>query len=242
MYQILIIDADEENRIHLSTEFKKNGYEVFETDSADQGLDIIKTKAISLVILDYDISSKERTQFFHFIQTSEQYKDLPIFLVGSVSTLSREKAYSHGAVATVRRPFNLNSLFTQVKKHLHSPMERLLTLQSAQSADDSKLPAIESSHISVKNLGKGGFSVRIATAASFIEGQKVQFDLPIENSGNTPLKGIGVVRYISSSQNNQSERGIGIEFESLEKTSLATFAQEVEKSKPKAYVPGSFHS
>lgn len=70
--KVLIVDDDDAVRISLSLHFEDIGYEVFEADSAEQALDLIKSVGPQLAVVDLRLPKMDGIELIRSIKCNER--------------------------------------------------------------------------------------------------------------------------------------------------------------------------
>ncbi len=127
--KILIIDDDQDFRISIGTLLKSHNYEVIESESGKQGLEMIKTNRPDLIVLDIMMETIDEgyllNQIIKFQKEYEEFKSLPILMVSSIQQdpLSRfPKAAGEVEMITpdyyMTKPVDIPKFLEMVKKLL----------------------------------------------------------------------------------------------------------------------------
>lgn len=115
MTRILIIDDEIEMHWALERALVQDGYEVVKTISGAEGLAIISSQDINLVLLDYKMP--EMTGLEVLEQIRSQWPNLPvIFMTGYNSIATATDSMAFGTTAYVSKPFRLDDLRLTIKK------------------------------------------------------------------------------------------------------------------------------
>ncbi|HEB75649.1 MAG TPA: response regulator [Nitrospirae bacterium] len=117
-YSILVVDDDAAVRDVLVTLLKDVGYEVVDTGSPEEALDLVSKKTFDLVLSDIlmpEMDGLALLKKIHF-----KVPDLPVILLTAYPDLELSiEALKHGAHDFIIKPFNLEYVLHAVKKALN---------------------------------------------------------------------------------------------------------------------------
>jgi excisionase family DNA binding protein len=113
---ILLVDDDERMRELVRTELEREGYDVQEAASADEGLASIETRKPELVLLDVMMPHVDGWEMLRRIQERYGAGAIPVLMFsGQVDEKARRQAASSGARGFIGKPFDLAELVEQAK-------------------------------------------------------------------------------------------------------------------------------
>lgn len=113
---ILVIDDDAMNLRMAEFILTKNHYAVRKADSGQKGIDILKTEAVDLTLLDIEMPVMNGIETLEKIRAEKKIqKSRVMILTASVSDEIREKADALGAAGYIRKPFLPAELQAQVE-------------------------------------------------------------------------------------------------------------------------------
>lgn len=225
---VLITDSDPENRAYLREEFESQNFMVLEAEDAQETLNVLSTHQVGAVILDLELSKQQRDSLMAEI-LSGRYGNPLVFLMVSPSVLTREEAYALGAAGVLSKPIAPENLIARVRDTLVPAPIRW----KREAGSERKRHTLEASVFKLQ-LGRGGFA--LAAEKELIEGEVVEFALEIKDSDHWTLHGTGIVRYVNLHTGRRG-RALGIEFESLDDSSLVRFMDSTTSSLPPTYIP-----
>jgi len=124
--QILVVEDNTEIRELIRDVLTLNGYEVTTADDGLQGLACFKKKKkFDLIILDYNMPRMAGSELLELIRaTPEGRKQAVIFLSAEQMLDPIYKAYDHGIVEWIPKPFTPGALLTKVAAHLKAPKKK----------------------------------------------------------------------------------------------------------------------
>jgi excisionase family DNA binding protein len=113
---VLVVDDDDRMRELVRVELEREGYDVQEAASADEGLSSIATRTPELVLLDVMMPHVDGWEMLRRIQERHGVGAIPVLMFsGQVDEDARRQAASSGARGFVGKPFDLDELVEQAK-------------------------------------------------------------------------------------------------------------------------------
>lgn len=122
--KVLIVDDDADFRTAVSTFLETHGYLVIQAADGRQGLTLARIEKPDLVLMDVVMS--ERTEGFFAVQElrhSEEFKDLPVFVLTSL--YSKESEFQIAPDASwlahnefFHKPVDLPLLLEKIRQHI----------------------------------------------------------------------------------------------------------------------------
>jgi excisionase family DNA binding protein len=113
---VLLVDDDARMRELVRTELEREGYDVQEAASADEGLTAIETRKPELVLLDVMMPHVDGWEMLRRIQERHGAGAIPVLMFsGQVDADAERQAASSGARGFVGKPFDLEELLEQAK-------------------------------------------------------------------------------------------------------------------------------
>ena len=115
MKKILVIDDDPMNLRMATFLLTKQSYEVVTAGSGDEGLKILDTTPVDLILLDIEMPGMDGIETFQYIMV--EHIEIPvIFLTASTDTKNVIEALRLGAVDYITKPFVPEDLLGRVSK------------------------------------------------------------------------------------------------------------------------------
>lgn len=130
---ILIVDDDSGTRNSIYEFIDMAGYKSFETSSAEEALEIIKTNTIHVVITDIRLPGMNGLELTDLIKNS--YDTDVIVITGYIGDYSYEEAINKGASDFVSKPIRFEELLLRLRRVLRErniTKERALMLKRLQ--------------------------------------------------------------------------------------------------------------
>ena len=113
---ILLVDDDERMRALVRLELERQGYEVQEAASADEGLAAIEVRRPQLVLLDVMMPHVDGWEMLRRVQERYGVGAIPVLMFsGQVDEDGQRQAASRGASGFVGKGFDLDELVDQAK-------------------------------------------------------------------------------------------------------------------------------
>jgi excisionase family DNA binding protein len=113
---VLLVDDDEAMRELVRTQLEREGYDVQEAASADEGLAAIESRKPELVLLDVMMPHVDGWEMLRRIQERHGAGAIPVLMFsGQVDDAARRQAASSGARGFVGKGFDLDELVEQAK-------------------------------------------------------------------------------------------------------------------------------
>ena len=116
---ILLVDDDERMRELVRIELEREGYDVREAASADEGLAAIEERKPELILLDVMMPQVDGWEMLRRIQARHGAGAIPVLMFsGQVDEAAQRQAASIGARGFVGKGFDLDDLVGQAKSIL----------------------------------------------------------------------------------------------------------------------------
>lgn len=133
-YAILIVDDSLPMRSVIKRTIKAAGYgnaRIFEAENGEQGLGILKSNWIDLILSDYNMPVMNGLEFLKSVQADDLYKDIPFIVVSTEGHALKIKEFMNcGAFGYITKPFTAEEIRDLIVKHLGET-------DYEQEADDS---------------------------------------------------------------------------------------------------------
>jgi len=117
MATVLIIEDDEKSRRLLSDVLSYHGYEILQTDRGEDGMTMMASSAIALVLMDIQLPGISGFEALARIRASEALRNIKVVAVtASVLDTDRRRILDAGFDGYVPKPVNLRELLGTVQK------------------------------------------------------------------------------------------------------------------------------
>lgn len=118
---VLLVEDSNTIRHIIKIYLLKLNLDFIEADRAEQGLRLLETHPVNLVIADVHMPGRDGLEFLRRVRAHprETLRQVPIvMLTGSKSADLEEKALQAGASEFVRKPISIDALGAVVRRHL----------------------------------------------------------------------------------------------------------------------------
>ncbi len=117
--QILIIDDDSEVAKMMTDMLESENYRVSYAPDGVRGVDHANRHRVDLILMDISMPIMSGIWFCDAFKKKPQTRNIPIIMVSGLGDEDiKQKAYSVGAVAYLKKPFKAAELLELVKKNL----------------------------------------------------------------------------------------------------------------------------
>ena len=111
---VLVVDDDNGIREVIQEALESEGYDTCAASNGKEALKILSWRAdIGLVLLDLTMPVMSGSEFIKAVQSDFILSDTPIVVLSAVA----DEKNSNGAIAYLRKPLELCSIFDLVEKH-----------------------------------------------------------------------------------------------------------------------------
>jgi CheY-like chemotaxis protein len=119
MKKILVIDDNETNIYLMGFILRKNGYEVIEVRTGEEGVGLAIKEKLDLILMDIQLPGIDGLEATRKIRESEVDVEIPIIALTSYAmTGDREKALKAGCTGYIEKPINTDTFMSEVEKYL----------------------------------------------------------------------------------------------------------------------------
>jgi len=138
---ILVVEDNENARRLLDTILRSSGYEVTLAPDAEEGLRILETATIDLVLLDLFLPGADGIQFLRLRAEMEPDRQPPVIVVSATEDMDtlRPQLRELGAKLALRKPFDVQELLDGVSQYATKRAAKVAT--PAASAAKAAAPA-----------------------------------------------------------------------------------------------------
>jgi CheY-like chemotaxis protein/Tfp pilus assembly protein PilZ len=238
--RVLIVDDEPDLREIIAFDFEAAGYVV---DCAEDGLTAWKALSESkydVVVSDIRMPNSDGVSLLKKVKSGGR-GDVPVMVfITGYSDLSLDEAYHLGIDGFFSKPFDRRELVQNIKRLLTPPLERW-----KESANSEKNICIKKTYKNIDTamkdgdlaLGRGGLFLALQDNSGPV-GTKVQLDLDF---GESKIKGTGFIRWVRPKTTSTYKAGVGIEFLTLDSSSLQIINDLMEKmfsqNNSQAFIP-----
>jgi CheY-like chemotaxis protein len=116
---ILVIEDNENNRYLIGFILRKNGYEVIEARTGEEGVELAIKEKSDLILMDIQLPGIDGLETTRRIRESRADGEIPIIALTSYTmTGDREKALKAGCTGYIEKPINPDTFMSEVEKYL----------------------------------------------------------------------------------------------------------------------------
>jgi two-component system cell cycle response regulator DivK len=118
MKRILVVEDNETNMYLISFLLKKNGYEVIEARSGEEGVELAIKEKPDLLLMDIQLPDIDGLETTRRIRESKADGEVPIIALTSYAmTGDREKALKAGCNGYIEKPINPDTFIGEIEKY-----------------------------------------------------------------------------------------------------------------------------
>jgi CheY-like chemotaxis protein len=122
MAKILLVEDNEMNRDMLSRRLMRRGYEVVVAEDGAAGVEIVRSEAPDLVLMDMSLPVMDGWEATRQIKADERTRSIPVIaLTAHAMAGDEERALAAGCDAYETKPVELNRLLTKMESLLAKP-------------------------------------------------------------------------------------------------------------------------
>ena len=119
MKRILVIEDNETNMYLIGFILRKNGHEVIEARTGEEGLELAIKDKPDLVLMDIQLPGIDGLEATRRIRESEEDSEVPIIALTSYAmTGDREKSLAAGCTGYIEKPINPDNFISEIEKYL----------------------------------------------------------------------------------------------------------------------------
>lgn len=119
MKRILVIEDNETNIYLIGFILKKNGHEVIEARSGEEGLELAVKEKPDLILMDIQLPGIDGLETTKRIRKLEADKKTPIIALTSYAmTGDREKSLAAGCTGYIEKPINPDTFMGEIENYL----------------------------------------------------------------------------------------------------------------------------
>ena len=119
MKKILVIEDNETNMYLIGFILRKNGYEVIEARTGEEGMELALKERPDLIIMDIQLPGMDGLEATRRIRESKADGRIPIIALTSYAmTGDRERALKVGCNGYIEKPINPETIMDEIKKYM----------------------------------------------------------------------------------------------------------------------------
>lgn len=235
---VLIVDDEPDLCEMLSFEFAARGYQVTSALDGRRALDVLHNEPVGVVVTDLRMPHLNGLELLDWLKNLD-VNDPIMVLMSAYADVTIGEAHHRGAEAFFSKPFRLADMVKMVHKLCLPPRRRWAQPPPEMPIHylNLRLPSLEAGAAQgVFDVGRGGACLAVERLLLFA-GQRVGFDVILEDGPFARLSGAGVVRWAEARESTEGPPVCGIEFEYLNDETREPFGAWLETQRRKAYIP-----
>jgi CheY-like chemotaxis protein len=234
--KILIVDDEPDLLEIISSEFDLLDSIVFQADSIEKAIQILKSHSIDVVISDVRLPHKTGIDLLKFIKNKNPIHP-PVILMSGYTDASIQEIYNLGAEGFLAKPFRLEELILTTSRLLKTEDLNVDLFQDdklIEIALNFNFNLIEAIEKKAFSIGRGGCSFLIPYQTEIPLNQN-EFVFSIQFQ-NIILKGSGWARWSEHDSKSNSIK-IGLEFHKLDSESHKIIKEYINRHTIIPYIP-----
>ncbi len=133
---VLIIEDDVDIQKFASRVLELEGFQVLKAGDGERGMEIIREKSVSLVLLDLRLPRRDGWSILREIKGNTELSTIPVVVLTAIAeTLQRKKTLRMGARKYLIKPVSAQSLSKTIVSILHQSGRRHTTQKSTGAGD-----------------------------------------------------------------------------------------------------------
>ena len=117
--RIVVVEDNETNMYLINFILEKNGHEVIQAGTGEEGIELVAKEKPDLVIMDIDLPGIDGLETTRRIRKSESDGKISIVALTSYAmTGDREKALDAGCTGYIEKPINPETFMSQIEEYL----------------------------------------------------------------------------------------------------------------------------
>jgi two-component system chemotaxis response regulator CheY len=118
--RILTVDDSRTILAMLHHTLSTAGFEVLQAEDGKQGLDVLKSESVDVVITDINMPVMDGIEFIKNVRASGQYQSLPILILTTeTSQDKRDQGKAAGGTGWIVKPFDPEKLISVIHRVVH---------------------------------------------------------------------------------------------------------------------------
>lgn len=119
MKKILIVEDNEKNMYLISFILKKNSYEVIETTSGEESVELAIKERPDLILMDIQLPGIDGLEATKRIRASKADGEIPIIALTSYAmTGDKERALAAGCTGYIEKPIVPETFIAEIEKYI----------------------------------------------------------------------------------------------------------------------------
>ena len=119
MKKILIVEDNFDNLMLIRLLLEREGYQVISAFDGKAGYELACQEKPDLIALDLAMPVMDGWEFLKLVKADQDLRDIPVVVVTAhLLPVERHRALQAGGVGYVSKPFSVQHLVGEIKKHL----------------------------------------------------------------------------------------------------------------------------
>ncbi len=119
MKKILVVEDNETNMYLINFILEKNGYEVIQAKTGEEGVELAIKEKPDLILMDIQLPGIDGLEATKRIRKSKANSKIPIIAITSYAMVGdRAKALAAGCTGYIQKPINPDTFLAEIKKYL----------------------------------------------------------------------------------------------------------------------------
>ena len=136
---ILTIDDSNFVRTLLKNVLTQKGYNVFAVSNAQDGMEVLKTHKVHLILLDLIMPGMDGISFLESLKENPNYFDIPVIVVSGDSSRNHySRVLKNGASDFIRKPFIIEEVLLKCDVHIKSYLQGKRIIESQKEIAKQK--------------------------------------------------------------------------------------------------------
>ena len=120
MLRVLTVDDSRTILAMLHHTLSNAGFEVLQAEDGKQGLDVLKSQAVDVVITDINMPIMDGIEFIRHVRATGQHQSLPILILTTeTSQDKRDQGKAAGGTGWIVKPFDPEKLISVIHRVVH---------------------------------------------------------------------------------------------------------------------------
>lgn len=118
--RVLTVDDSRTILAMLHHTLSNAGFEVLQAEDGKQGLDVLKTEAVDVVITDINMPVMDGIEFIRHVRATGNHQSLPILILTTeTSQDKRDQGKAAGGTGWIVKPFDPEKLISVIHRVVH---------------------------------------------------------------------------------------------------------------------------
>lgn len=121
--RVLVVDDNKNNRILESDILEVAGFEVFESENAQQGISVAQKERPDIIVMDVRLPDMRGTEAARILRQDTALQDIPIiFVTASVLREDRKETEGISNIGFIGKPINTRTFAQEISRYLENAL------------------------------------------------------------------------------------------------------------------------